>query len=119
MGYPVLVYVLVSVSLILLCHFCRCTQMQVFRVGNRLVRVSFTLEIDPTEAISVSIMSQPDPGILRSVLAEIQTDPTAYCEQLNPNRPEKNSGTRSVHSVRRETLQIIGIVIRFPFHLYP
>ena len=67
------------------------------RVGNRSVLVGFTLEIDPAEGILVSIISQTDPGILRSVLAEIQTDPTAYCEQLNPNRPEKISGTRSVH----------------------
>ena len=94
-------------------------QIESFRVGNRSIWVGFTLEIDPTEAISVSIISQPDPGILRSVLAEIQTDPAAYCEQLNPNRLEKISGTRLIHSVRRETLQIIGIVVRFPFHLYP
>ena len=38
------------------------------RVANRSVQ---TVEIDPTEAISVSIISQPDLGILRSVLAKI------------------------------------------------
>ena len=89
------------------------------KVGNRSIRVGFTLEIDPTEAISVSIVSQPNPGILRSVLAEILTDLTTYYKQLNPNRLEKIWSTRSVHSVRRETLQIVSIVVRFPFHLYP
>ena len=46
-----------------------------------------------TDRMPALIISQPDPGILRSVLAEIQTNPTAYCEQLNPNRTEKISGT--------------------------
>ena len=54
-------------------------------------------------------MIQIDPTDCKSVLAEIETDPTAFYEELSPSRPGAVSGTRSVLWVRREFMQIIGV----------
>jgi hypothetical protein len=47
--------------------------------------------------MSVLELIHIDPTDSKSVLAQIQIDPTAFYEKLSSDRPGAISGTRSVH----------------------